>query len=419
MIWWCCNEQVMSECAGFAGKAAVALARRPVKAEAVATYLRRLGFTAQSEGMAPESQQLLGSSARFADHSLGDLSAPRRKSQSVRYPEDLRVADILHRTEETRLLGSRPRPLSLFEESDRPRVLEVSDAPSCAPASVELVVVDLEGVQLLDLQGLTAELQERFKGSGEGGAKLVGLVRDKEGDIGKRAQELGWAALLEGPVKQDSLYTVVNCVFQGEHTDIVCCSSTCTPGTPKNAEPSSSPKPDGTPTTPTEPSASGQVDAQSAVGVLAGKRVLVVDDAMINRRVASRMLERHGCAAVCAASGQEAIDVYRKYLMDLASPSRGETERFHAILMDVQMPGMVRVSQTLLRIRASPRSEVSFFQQVFQCESEAHGGASDHLSMKQGSQEKAPAIRKNGTGIVGKCPCSPFVQIAITNKGML
>jgi CheY-like chemotaxis protein len=351
----------MLERAGFAGKAAVALARSPVKAEAVATYLRRLGFTAQSEGMAPEAQQLLGSSARFADHSLGDVFAPRRKSQSVRYPEDLRIADILYRTEETRPLGSRPRPLSLFEESDHPGVSDVLDAPSCAPAPVELVVVDLEGVQLLDLQGLTAELQERFKG----GAKLVGLVRDKEGDIGKRAQELGWAALLEGPVKQDSLYTVVNCVFQGEHTDTVCCSSTCTPGTPKNEEPSSSPKPDSTPTTPTEPSASGQMDAQSAVGVLAGKRVLVVDDAMINWRVASRMLERHGCAAVCAASGQEAIDVYRKYLMDLASPSGGETERFHAILMDVQMPGMVRVSQTLLRTAASPRSEVSFLQQVF------------------------------------------------------
>jgi len=62
---------------------------------------------------------------------------------------------------------------------------------------------------------------------------------------------------------------------------------------------------------------------------LAGKRVLVVDDADTNLFVARHVLERAGLSVTTASNGQIAIDFLR-----------AEPERFDAVLMDVQMPGM-------------------------------------------------------------------------------
>ncbi|GAQ84886.1 Signal transduction histidine kinase [Klebsormidium nitens] len=185
--------------------------------------------------------------------------------------------------------------------------------------------------------GFTSELRERFKGRGGNTVILAAVVRDRGGDVAKRAQELGWAAILETPLKQDSLHTAVTCLFQaGQHTPSCCRVS----GTSKDCGNGPPEKSAGEPTNPPESSTSTLPNGDSAVGVLAGKRILVVDDAMINRRVASRMLERYGCAVVCAASGQEAIDLFREYLATLAGADGQGADRYHAVLMDVQMPGM-------------------------------------------------------------------------------
>lgn len=53
--------------------------------------------------------------------------------------------------------------------------------------------------------------------------------------------------------------------------------------------------------------------------------VLVVDDNRVNRRVATAMLKRLGCAAVAVDGGQQALDLL-------------ERERFGLVLMDLQMP---------------------------------------------------------------------------------
>ena len=67
--------------------------------------------------------------------------------------------------------------------------------------------------------------------------------------------------------------------------------------------------------------------------------VLLVDDNVVNQRVARRVLERAGCVVHVVANGQEAIDAV-------------ETARFDLVLMDCQMPVMDGYEATA-RIRAS------------------------------------------------------------------
>ena len=74
---------------------------------------------------------------------------------------------------------------------------------------------------------------------------------------------------------------------------------------------------------------------------LAGKRILVVEDNLINQEVAHGVLEDFGLRVVLAGNGQQALDILAR---DAA---------FDAILMDVQMPVMDGHSATRA-IRAQP-----------------------------------------------------------------
>jgi CheY-like chemotaxis protein len=56
-------------------------------------------------------------------------------------------------------------------------------------------------------------------------------------------------------------------------------------------------------------------------------RVLLVEDNLINQKVACRFLEKQGHAVVIAGNGREALDVLDDWAFDL-------------VLMDVQMPEM-------------------------------------------------------------------------------
>ena len=60
---------------------------------------------------------------------------------------------------------------------------------------------------------------------------------------------------------------------------------------------------------------------------LAGLRVLLADDNIVNRMLASRMLAKLGCAAQATSNGREAVEEWK----------RGTYEM---VLMDVQMPEM-------------------------------------------------------------------------------
>ncbi len=79
------------------------------------------------------------------------------------------------------------------------------------------------------------------------------------------------------------------------------------------------------------------------IGVLRGSRVLVVDDNVQNRLVASRMLTRSGCHVTTADGGEMALALL-------------EQQDFDVVLLDGQMPGM-NGDQVARRIRA-PRSPV-------------------------------------------------------------
>lgn len=69
--------------------------------------------------------------------------------------------------------------------------------------------------------------------------------------------------------------------------------------------------------------------------MLAGKRLLVVDDNMVNRRVASSMLQRYGAHVVTVTGGQQAINAVKKQEPD---------KPFDMILMDIQMPEVLYCS---------------------------------------------------------------------------
>ena len=73
---------------------------------------------------------------------------------------------------------------------------------------------------------------------------------------------------------------------------------------------------------------------------IAGRRVLVVDDHLVNRRAIELVLEPFGVVATLAASGEEALE-------------RLNAETFDAVLMDLYMPGLDGRDATKI-LRAGP-----------------------------------------------------------------
>ncbi|MBN8732674.1 MAG: response regulator [Acidobacteria bacterium] len=72
---------------------------------------------------------------------------------------------------------------------------------------------------------------------------------------------------------------------------------------------------------------SGDDHAGTAMAVLAGRRILLVEDNQVNQLVAEKMLVRLACQVDVAANGEEAV-------------ARWSEGSYDAILMDCQMPGM-------------------------------------------------------------------------------
>jgi CheY-like chemotaxis protein len=66
---------------------------------------------------------------------------------------------------------------------------------------------------------------------------------------------------------------------------------------------------------------------------LAGCRVLLAEDNPVNRAVATRLLEKHGCVVIAVGDGLEALDALEHEAVDL-------------VLMDLQMPVMDGITAT-------------------------------------------------------------------------
>lgn len=85
-------------------------------------------------------------------------------------------------------------------------------------------------------------------------------------------------------------------------------------------------------------------DGHAAVAeALRGVRILVVDDAPLNRELAMELLLQAGMTPVAVESGQRALEML-------------EAQAFDAVLLDVQMPGMDGF-EVIRRIRENPRWE--------------------------------------------------------------
>jgi CheY-like chemotaxis protein len=69
------------------------------------------------------------------------------------------------------------------------------------------------------------------------------------------------------------------------------------------------------------------LDSSSAASKPPGRHILLVEDHLINQKLARRILENHGYLVTCAADGMEALRAC-------------DTDRFDLILMDIQMPVM-------------------------------------------------------------------------------
>ena len=91
-------------------------------------------------------------------------------------------------------------------------------------------------------------------------------------------------------------------------------------------------------------------------------RILVVDDVMTNRLVASALVENAGHAVKLAGNGREAIKAL-------------DSDRFDAILMDIQMPGMSG-DEAIQTIRASGKSYSGI--PIYAVTADATKGAREH-----------------------------------------
>jgi len=84
-------------------------------------------------------------------------------------------------------------------------------------------------------------------------------------------------------------------------------------------------------------------EARAPQPAASGRRILLVEDNLINQTVALRLLERRGHRVALAGTGEDAIAMAAR-------------ERFDVILMDVQMPGMSGLEATsILRSRERDR----------------------------------------------------------------
>jgi len=121
--------------------------------------------------------------------------------------------------------------------------------------------------------------------------------------------------------------------------------------------------------------------------VLAGKRVLVVDDDVRNIFALSSVLERHGMQVVTASTGQEAINCMQN------------TPEIALVLMDIMMPEMdgyetTRAIREDARFRSLPIIALTAKAMKGDREKCLEAGASDYLAKPVNTDQLLSVLRQ-------------------------
>ncbi len=118
-------------------------------------------------------------------------------------------------------------------------------------------------------------------------------------------------------------------------------------------------------------------------GVEVHRHILLVEDNIVNQRLAVRLLEKHGCTVALASNGLEALAAVRR-------------EPFDAVLMDVQMPVM----------------------DGFEATAQIRGD--EHLAVPTSGGAQTPAVRGDGAATAFPADASVHVPIiAMTAHAMM
>ncbi|MFW6169183.1 MAG: ABC transporter substrate-binding protein [Planctomycetota bacterium] len=149
----------------------------------------------------------------------------------------------------------------------------------------------LTDVNMPEMDGFT--LAEQIKADDQLNHTIIMMLTsgDRQGDI-SRCEELGVSAYLMKPVKQSELFDAIVSAFGGAEEEAGAEEMV--------AEPLTAARP---------------------------LRILLVEDSLVNQKLAVGLLEKHGHQVVVANDGREAIDAW-------------QSEPFDLVLMDVQMPEM-------------------------------------------------------------------------------
>ncbi len=117
---------------------------------------------------------------------------------------------------------------------------------------------------------------------------------------------------------------------------------------------------------------------------LAGVKVLLVEDNLINQKVGVRLLHSLGCQVQVAVNGRECIEIlqphYRKQEAEKETPPSISSSEFDIILMDCQMPEMDGFEATAhIRQMEQTSSTRTTTEEVLSSKTRNHPGDVEHI----------------------------------------
>ena len=148
-------------------------------------------------------------------------------------------------------------------------------------------------------------------------------------------------------------------------------------------------------------------------------RVLIVEDNPVNQKVASKIIQMHGCEDVIVGDGQKAVEIFQE-------------QRFDAILMDIQMPVMDGITAThrIREIEAERNADdsaqaertpiIAMTANAMKSDRERclAAGMDDYIAKPVDPEMLIATLRQwvsadsctmHGSGIIAECHKSPFI----------